>query len=55
MTHTEISALENASRTAMAWSPEGVDGQTHVSALFTALVPALFILGVVASVLLVLT
>jgi hypothetical protein len=54
MSHTEITALEHASRTAMAWSPEGYDGQTHVSALFTSVIPALFILGVVASMLVIL-
>lgn len=45
MTNSEISALEHASRTAIAWAPEGYDGRTHFGTLFAAVLPALFIVG----------
>jgi hypothetical protein len=46
MTHHEIATLENAGRSAFAWTPEGYDGRTHYRAVLTALVPALSILSV---------
>ncbi len=49
MTHMEITALEHAGRSAMAWSPEGYDGRVHFGALLTAIVPALGILAVAAA------
>ena len=52
MSHAEIVAIENAGRTAMAWSPEGYDGQTHFGSLTAALLPALFTLGVACLVML---
>lgn len=51
MTHSEISALEHASRAAMAWTPEGYDGKTHVSAILGALLPAVALLLVAAVIL----
>jgi hypothetical protein len=47
----EISALENASRTSIAWSPEGYDGQRHVTPIVMALAPAIFLIGIAAFVL----
>ncbi len=49
MTQMEINTLEHASRSAMAWSPEGYDGRVHLGALVGALVPALGILAVAAA------
>jgi hypothetical protein len=49
MTQMEITALENAGRSAMAWSPEGYDGQVHFSAVLAAMVPAIGILAVAAA------
>lgn len=49
MTQMEINALENAGRTAMAWSPEGFDGRIHVGSLLGAIVPAIGILAVAAA------
>ena len=54
MTETEISTLEHAGRTSIAWVPEGYDGQTHYSAVITAIAPALFIVALAAGLLLVL-
>jgi hypothetical protein len=51
MSNSEITTIENAGRTAMAWSPEGYDGATHYSSVLAALTPALFILGVAAALL----
>jgi hypothetical protein len=51
MTHQEISALEHASRAAIAWAPEGYDGQSHYRALMMALLPAAAILCAAAGVL----
>ena len=49
MTHMEIKALEDAGRSSMAWSTEGYDGQTHYADVAKALAPALFILGAIAA------
>jgi hypothetical protein len=45
----EIDVLEHASRTAMAWSPEGYDGRIHFGAVLGALVPAIGILAAAAA------
>lgn len=52
MTNMEIKALEDAGRTAMAWTPEGYDGQTHYADVARALAPALFILIAAAALML---
>ncbi|WP_417308256.1 hypothetical protein [Devosia sp.] len=52
MTQVEISNLEHASRTAVAWSPQGYDGRTHYLAVVAAIVPAVGILAIAASLLL---
>jgi hypothetical protein len=49
MTQVEIDALENASRAALAWSPEGYDGRVHLGAVLGALLPAIGILAVAAA------
>jgi hypothetical protein len=49
MTQLEISNLEHASRSAMAWSPEGYDGRIHLAPLLRAVVPAVGILAVAAT------
>ena len=49
MTHMEITSLEHAGRAAMAWSPEGYDGQVHYGALLGAILPAIGILAVAAA------
>jgi hypothetical protein len=49
MTQMEITALEHAGRSAMAWSPEGYDGRIHFGALLGAIVPAIGILAVAAA------
>ena len=49
MTQVEIAALENAGRSAMAWSPEGYDGRIHFGALLGAIIPAIGILAVAAA------
>ncbi len=51
MSHKEYASLEHISRSAIAWAPESYDGQTHFGLLMTAAVPALFILGLAASLL----
>ena len=51
MTQAEISTLEHAGRTAMAWIPEGYDGQTHYGYVLKALTPAIGILAVAATLL----
>ena len=51
MTQVEIANLEHASRSAMAWVPEGYDGKVHYSALLGAVVPALAILAAAAALL----
>ncbi|MDC9825426.1 hypothetical protein PRN20_16975 [Devosia sp. ZB163] len=48
----EIAKLEHASRAAFAWVPEGYDGRTHYGAVLTAVVPAIGILAVAATLLL---
>jgi hypothetical protein len=52
MTHTEIATLEHASRASFGWIPEGYDGRTHYAEVLTALVPAVGILAVAATLLL---
>jgi hypothetical protein len=49
MTHMEITALENAGRSAMAWTPEGYDGVVHYGAVLSALVAAIGILAAAAT------
>ena len=49
MTHMEISSLEHAGRAAMAWSPEGYDGQIHIGAVLGAMLPAIGILAAAAT------
>lgn len=49
MTQLEITNLEHASRSAMAWSPEGYDGKVHVAPLLRAMVPAVGILATAAT------
>ena len=51
MTQIEIANLEHAGRSAFAWTPEGYDGKIHFGYLFAALVPALGILAVAATLL----
>ncbi len=52
MTHIEIAKLEHASRSAFGWVPEGYDGRTHYAEVLAALVPAVGILAVAATLLL---
>ena len=49
MTQMDIYALEHASRSALAWSPEGYDGRIHFGAVLGALLPAISILAVAAA------
>jgi hypothetical protein len=51
MTQMEINSLEAASRSVLAWSPEGYDGRVHLGAVFGALVSALGILAAAAALL----
>jgi hypothetical protein len=55
MTLMEITTLEHAGRSAMAWSPEGYDGVIHFRAVLRALIPALGILAAAAVLLLVIS
>lgn len=52
MTRLEIANLEHAPRSAVAWIPEGYDGGTHYGAVLAAIVPAVGILAVAATLLL---
>ena len=52
MSTIEIANREYASRTAIAWRPEGYDGKTHYAAVIAAVVPAVGILAVAATLLL---
>jgi len=52
MTRSEIASIENAGRAAFGWSPEGYDGRVHYAAVVAALVPAVGILAVAATLLL---
>ena len=52
MTPLDSRVLEHASRIAMAWSPEGYDGRIHLGAVLGAMIPAIGILAVAASLLL---
>lgn len=49
MTQMEITALEHAGRSAMAWTPEGYDGVVHYRAVLGAIIPALGILAAAAT------
>lgn len=51
MTQVEIANLEHASRASFGWSPEGYDGRMHVASVLAAIVPALGILAVAATLL----
>jgi hypothetical protein len=51
MTQLEINTLEHASRAALAWSPEGYDGQIHYRTVLRAMLPAIGILAAAAAVL----
>ena len=52
MTSSEIANLENASRSALAWVPEGYHGENNIGVLVAAVVPAVSILAVAATLLL---
>ena len=52
MTQLDSRVLEQAGRIAMAWSPEGYDGRVHLGAVLGAMLPAIGILAVAASLLL---
>lgn len=52
MTPSEIANLEHASRSALAWAPEGDDGRSRYGTLLTAVVPAVGILAACAALLL---
>lgn len=52
MTRLEIANLEHPARSAVAWIPEGYDGQTHYGAVLAAVIPAVGILAVAATLLL---
>lgn len=49
MSQVDISNLEHAGRSAMAWIPEGYDGRTHYQALLGAALPAFAILAAAAA------
>jgi hypothetical protein len=51
MTNHEIATLEHAGRSAFAWTPESYDGRTHYGAVIAALVPAVGIIAVAATLL----
>ena len=52
MTNMEIRALEDAGRSATAWT-EGYDGHTHYAGVFKALAPATVILALAVALLVV--
>jgi hypothetical protein len=52
MTRLEIANLEHAARSAVVWLPEGYDGRTHYGAVLAAIIPAVGILAVAATLLL---
>lgn len=52
MNSSEIANLEYASRAALAWVPEGYHGTNNYRALLAAIVPAVGILAVAATLLL---
>ena len=52
MTRLEIANLEHAARSATVWIPEGYDGRTHYGAVIAAIIPAVGILAVAATLLL---
>lgn len=54
VTPRDIAVLEHASRSALAWIPEGYDGRRHPGPLVAAVVPAAGILAACAVLLLVL-
>jgi hypothetical protein len=49
MSPAEIAKLEHASRSAIAWVPEGYDGRTHYEGLFVGLLTAVGILAVAST------
>jgi hypothetical protein len=51
MTYMEITALENAGRSAMAWTPEGYDGVVHYRAVLGAMLVAFGIIAAAATLL----
>ncbi|MGV3490312.1 MAG: hypothetical protein ACO1OG_03235 [Devosia sp.] len=51
MTNHEIATLEHAGRSALAWTPESYDGRTHYGSVLAAIIPAVGILVVAASLL----
>lgn len=48
MTQLEITTLEHAGRSAMAWSPEGSDGRFAPGSLIGRIMPVIGILALVA-------
>lgn len=52
MTRLEIAHLEHASRSSFGWAPEASDGRTHYGAVLAAIIPAVGILAVAATLLL---
>ena len=52
MSSSEVASLEHAGRAALAWVPEGYDGQTHYGAVIAAMGAAVGILAVAATLLL---
>ncbi|MEO5806355.1 hypothetical protein [Devosia sp.] len=46
MSQAEIRALEDAGRTAMAWSTDGYDGRTHYGDVLKAVLPATILLAI---------
>lgn len=52
MTEAKIASLQHSSRLAFSWDPQGYDGRAHYGAVLTAVVPAIGILAVAATLLL---
>lgn len=52
MTRARIATLEQPTRSAFGWTLEGYDGRVHYGAVLAALVPAIGILAVAATLLL---
>ena len=49
---TRLASLQHAARPTVAWIPEGYDGRTHYGAVLAAIIPAVGILAVAATLLL---
>lgn len=49
MSPADISRLEHASRSAIAWIPEGYDGRTHYEGVFVGLLVAVGIIAVAST------